>query len=183
MANTKITKADLAKVQIDHAVVYLNYGETDERLLAPTRGGGEFHATATVRNIEFDGRVAATAGTQVIDENAATLKVTLLGITQENLALAIPGGITAKKENGVLEAPDVGVIDLSNYAKNITAFGKTLDGKYKKFTINNPMSEGELSLTMQQKAEGELEIEFAAHDTIDELGSKLWRIEDADAIA
>lgn len=181
---TKITSRELEKIQIDHGLVYLDYGTAHQRYLAPTRGGGEFKASVEMRDIEFDGRVAKTAGAQVVDGNSASLKVTLLGITQENLKLALPGGITAALD-GEAEAvthPDVGVIAAKNYLKNITCFAKTLDGKYKKIVINNPMSEGELGITMQQKAEAELEITFEAHDTIEELGSKLWKVTDAETI-
>lgn len=179
---TKITRKDLEKVQIDHGMVFLDYGHTSQRFLAPTRGGGEFHASVELRDIEFDGRVAKTKGAQVIDGNAATIKVTLLNMTQENLRLALPGVLAEKSEDGKITSPQTGVIADENYLQNVTVFGKTLDGKYKKFVINNPMSEGELGVTMQQKAEGELEVEFTAHDSIDELGSNLWEISDAEAI-
>lgn len=179
---TKITRKDLEKVQIDHGMVFLDYGLTSQRFLAPTRGGGEFHASVEMRDIEFDGKVAKTKGAQVIDGNAATIKVTLLNMTQENLRLALPGVLAEKSEDGKITSPKTGVIADENYLQNVTVFGKTLDGKYKKFVINNPMSEGELGVTMQQKAEGELEVEFTAHDSIDELGSDLWEISDADVI-
>lgn len=52
---TNLTTKQIESIQIDEGVIFLNYGETDERLLAPTRGGGEFAATVTVRDIEFDG--------------------------------------------------------------------------------------------------------------------------------
>lgn len=179
---TKITRKDLEKVQIDHGMVFLDYGLTSQRFLAPTRGGGEFHASVELRDIEFDGKVAKTKGAQVIDGNAATIKVTLLNMTQENLRLALPGVLAEKSEDGKITSPKTGVITDENYLQNVTVFGKTLDGKYKKFVINNPMSEGELGVTMQQKAEGELEVEFTAHDSIDELGSDLWAISDAEKI-
>lgn len=87
---TNLTTKQIESIQIDEGVIFLNYGETDERLLAPTRGGGEFAATVTVRDIEFDGRHGKTTGTQVIEEQGASLKVTTLCMSQENLALAIP---------------------------------------------------------------------------------------------
>ena len=70
-------------IQIDESVIFLDYGENTERFLAPTRGGGEFAATVTVRDIEFDGRHGKTAGTQVIEEQGASIKVTTLCMSQE----------------------------------------------------------------------------------------------------
>ena len=49
-----LTKKEIEKIQIDEGVIVLDYGETTERPLAPCRGGGEFTATATLRDIEFD---------------------------------------------------------------------------------------------------------------------------------
>lgn len=182
MQATKITKKELQKVQIDHGIVFLDYGLASQRLLAPTRGGGEFRASVELRDIEFDGKVAATAGAQVIDGNAASIKVTLLNLSQENLRLALPGALVDTGEDGKIKNPKIGLIPDDAYLSNVTVFGKTLDGKYKKFVINNPMSEGELGVKMQQKAEGELEVEFTAHDKIEELGSDLWEISDAAGI-
>ena len=106
-------------------------------MLAPTRGGGEFKATVTVRDIEFDGRNGKTAGMQVIEENAASLAVTLLGMTQENLRLAIPGAKAAADDTtGAIKNPKVGVIADDKYWKNIVMFAKTLDGKYKKLRFS-----------------------------------------------
>ena len=35
-----LTTAQIESIQIDEGVVFLDYGETGERMLAPTRGGG-----------------------------------------------------------------------------------------------------------------------------------------------
>ena len=53
---TNLTTKQIESIQIDESVIFLNYGEEDEQFLAPTRGGGEFAATVTVRDIEFDGK-------------------------------------------------------------------------------------------------------------------------------
>ena len=180
---TNLTKQQIESIQIDESVIFLDYGETTERFLAPTRGGGEFAATVTVRDIEFDGRNGKTAGMQVIEENAASLAVTLLGMTQENLRLAIPGAKAAADDTtGAIKNPKVGVIADDKYWKNIVMFAKTLDGKYKKITIFNPMSEGELSIKTQHKAEGELSIELVAHYTLGDLDGDLWEVVDAETM-
>ena len=44
---TNLTTKQIESIQIDEGVIFLDYGETTERLLAPTRGGGEFAATVT----------------------------------------------------------------------------------------------------------------------------------------
>ena len=177
---TNLTAKDVEKIEIDHGIIYINYGEEDERLLAPTRGGVAFGGTTNVRDIEFDGRPGKTAGMQVRDENGATISTTLLAMTQENLALILNGG---KKEVTTLENPKLGVIPTTDYIKNVTMFAMTLDGKYKKFEIFNALSEGELSIQTQHKAEGELAVTFTAHYGLEDLDGVIWRISDLDKIA
>ena len=87
---TNLTKKQVENIQIDEGLVFVDFGEEPERKLAPTRGGGEFSATASIRNIEFDGRSGATKGTQVIEEQEAILKVVSLCMSQEELLLAMP---------------------------------------------------------------------------------------------
>ena len=175
-----LTKKQLESIQIDEALAFLDYGEETERVLAPTRGGGEFSAVATIRDIEFDGRHGKTAGAQVIEDQTATVKVTTLCMSQENLALAIPGCVVSEAEGKVIENPECGIIPESAYLKNITLFAKCLGGTYKKITIFTPMHESGLNTKAVQKAEGELAFEFSAHYTLDDLEGKgkLWRVED-----
>lgn len=176
---TNLTQNQIEKIQIDEGVIYLNYGETDEKLLAPTRGGGEFSATANVRDIEFDGRNGKTAGMQAIEEQSATLKVVSLCMSQEEMALAIPNcAISGTGSKAVLTNPKTGVIPENAYLKNITMFARLFDGTFKKITLYKPMHEGGLTAKAVQKAEGELSFEFSAHYSINALDGELWKIEE-----
>ena len=116
-----LTKQEVENIQIDEGLVFVDYGETTEMKVAPTRGGGEFVANATIRNIEFDGRRGATAGTQLIDEQDATLNVTSICASQETLALAFPGA-TVESDGSVIKNPRCGLIPETAYRKNITMF-------------------------------------------------------------
>ena len=177
---TNLTKKQIESIQIDESVIFLNYGETDERFLAPTRGGGEFAATVTVRDIEFDGKHGKTAGTQVIEEQGASIKVTTLCMSQENLALAIPGCVVQDKDGNAISNPKTGIIPDSAYLKNITMFAKLISGKYKKITIYNPMHETGFTAKAVQKAEGELAFEFLAHYPHSDLDGDLWEVTEID---
>lgn len=177
---TNLTKKQIESIQIDESVIFLNYGEADERFLAPTRGGGEFAATITVRDIEFDGRHGKTAGTQVIEEQGASIKVTTLCMSQENLALAIPNCTIVSDDGKTIKNPKTGVIPLEAYLKNITMFAKLISGKYKKITIYNPMHETGFTAKAVQKAEGELGFEFLAHYPHSDLDGDLWEVTEID---
>lgn len=176
---TNLTQQQIENIQIDEALIFINYGENDERFLAPTRGGGEFTAGVTVRDIEFDGRNGKTAGTQVIEEQNASIKVTTLCMSQENLQLAVPGSVV-ESAGKVLENPSSGVIPLTSYLKNITMFAKVIGGGFKKIAIYNAMHETGFTSKAVQKAEGELAYEFLAHYPYSDLNGKgkLWRVED-----
>ena len=177
---TNLTTQQIESIQIDEGVIILNYGESDEQYLAPTRGGGEFTASVTVRDIEFDGRHGKTAGTQAIEEQNASLKVTTIGLTQENLARAIPN--CTVEGDGSLSNPRTGVIPLSAYLKNVTMFCRLISGAYKKITIYNAMHETGIGVKAVQKAEGELALEFHAHYHHSDLDGRLWNVAEADAI-
>lgn len=182
-----LTQQEIEKIQIDEGVCIINYGETDERPLLPCRGGGEFAATATIRDIEFDGRNGKTAGAQVIEEQAASLKVTVINMSQQTLALAMPfcrmynaqgAEITSSlaAEPATIKNPKMGVIPSSAYLDNITMFAKLIDGTFKKITIHKPMHEGGLTAKASQKAEGELALELMAHYDTDDLDGDLWEV-------
>lgn len=180
---TNLTKKQVENIQIDEGLVFVDYGEETERKLAPTRGGGEFSATASIRNIEFDGRSGATAGTQVIEEQEAILKVVSLCMSQEELLFAMP--FARKQGEGdemVIKNPKCGIIPESAYCKNITMFAKLVSGKYKKITIYQPMSENGLTIKAAPKAEGEISLEIRAHYTIDDLNGDLWEVKDAASV-
>lgn len=175
---TNLTTKQIESIQIDESVIFLDYGENTERFLAPTRGGGEFAATVTVRDIEFDGRHGKTAGTQVIEEQGASIKVTTLCMSQENLALAIPTCKVSTQSGNAISNPKTGVILMSDYLKNVTMFAKTIGGKYKKITIYNAMHETGFTAKAVQKAEGELAFEFIAHYPHSDLDGDLWKVEE-----
>lgn len=178
-----LTKQQIESIQIDEGLIILDYGEQSELALAPTRGGGEFNATVTIRDIEFDGKHGKTAGAQVIEEQSASLKVTTLCMTQENLALAIPGCVVANANGKAIENPECGLIPESAYLKNVTMFAKLIGGTFKKITIYHPLHESGLNFKAVQKTEGELALELTAHYTLDDLEGKgkLWKVEDISA--
>ncbi len=180
---TNLTTKQIESIQIDEGVIFLNYGLATQRLLAPTRGGGEFAATVTVRDIEFDGRHGKTTGTQVIEEQGASLKVTTLDMSQENLALAVPCCVIESDDGKTIRNPKTGVIGTDNYIENVTMFCKTIGGEFKKIVIYNAMHETGFTAKAVQKAEGELALEFIAHYPHTDLDGDLWKVTEVDSYA
>jgi len=180
---TNLTQAQVNKIQIDEGVLYVDYGETSERKIGPTRGGGEFNATQTIRDIEFDGRVGKTAGMQVIESQEAVLKVNSLCCSQKEIEFALPGcRVSGTGDAAIIKNAKAGVLSAASgssvYCKNLTLFAKLMDGKFKKITIFNPLNEAAFAVKAVQKAENELALEVYAHYTISDLNGDLYQIEE-----
>lgn len=181
-----VTKQQLENIQIDYGIVYNNYGETDSKKMGPSRGGGEFKATATIRDIEYDGSLGKTKGTQVVESIEALLSVTILDTSIESMAIAMPWAtydsvgktITCEKAN-------IGLLGDEKYLKNTTMFCKTAKGEYRKITLYNTLAESEFSLSAKPKAEGEIALEIYAHwdDVEGALLDDLFKIETVANIA
>ena len=180
--NTSLTQTQVDKIQIDEGIMYVDYGLTGQRKIGPTRGGGEFTGTQTIRDIEFDGRVGKTAGMQVIESQEAVLKLNSLCCSQEELQLALPGCRVTGTTDISIKNAKAGVLSAASgssvYCGNVTLFAKLLDGKFKKITINNAMNEGALSIKAVQKAENELALELYAHYAISDLNGDLYQIDE-----
>jgi hypothetical protein len=174
-----LTQSQLDNILFDYGLIYVNYGEVDQRLIGPTRGGVEFVATANIRDVEFDGRLGKSKGSQVIDEINASLKFNLLDSSLANMAMALPG-TTYDAENTIIKSGVGGVIPTGNYLTNVTVFGKVTGGGYKKITLKNSMGEGDFSLKMQDKSEAEVPLEIWAHwdPTATAAAGDLYTIED-----
>jgi hypothetical protein len=183
MGIKNLTTNQIENIQIDEGVIFLDYGLSTQRLLAPTRGGGEFNASVSVRDIEFDGRHGKTKGMQVIEEQNATLKVTTIDMSQENLVLAIPNCVVESDDGKTIRNPRCGIVADESYIENVTMFCKTIGGLYKKITLYNAMHETGFTAKAVQKAEGELALEFNSHYETDDLDGTIWEVKDVSSYA
>ena len=179
-----LTQEQIENIQIDYGLVFVNYGETGQKKLGPTRGGGEFTATRELRDIEFDGKKGKTKGMQVIDTIDAMLKVVVLDTTIETLSLSMPyATLAGDKQSLTCGTGAIGVVKGSDYLKNIVMFAKTIAGTYKKITLYNAMSESDFSLKAAPKGEGEVGLEVYAHwNELDDTDN-LYKIENVASIS
>lgn len=175
----RLTEGQTQKIQIDEGIVVLNLGEESEKILGPTRGGAEFTATPSIRDIEFDGRRGKTKGLQLKDGEDVTLKVITLDCSQDTLALAIPNAVpeTSTKK---IEQGDFGLIQESSYIPKISIITMTLDGKFKILNLKNAMHEGAFTFKAVPKAENEHNLELIGHYNYTNPDEKIWDVEDAD---
>lgn len=183
-----LTPDQIEDIQIDYGIIYSNHGEADQALVGPSRGGGEFNASRSIRDIEFDGKKGKTKGLQVVEEINAQLNVTILNASMKKLSLAMPyakleGDGSTTPYSLTCDSSCLGVIGESAYLKNIVMFCKTVKGEYKKITLYNPMNEGDFGLKAAPKAEGEIGLEIHAHWDAKDAASVLFKIEDVAEIS
>ena len=185
---TKITKEQIENIQLDHGIMFKNYGLETQALIAPVRGGTNFKVERTYRNIEFDGARGKTKGLKTIDDENATLTVKTLNASLETFADKLPGAKITRDEvtNKItkIEATKIGIIDEDEYIENITVFAQKIGGQYVKITITNALDEKGLDFSAVQKAEGEIELVYSAHHEYDSTKAKaLYSIENIDQIS
>ena len=177
MSIVNLSTNDINKIQIDEGIVVTNYGESDEKVLGPTRGGAEFTVTPSIRDIEFDGRKGKTKGMQIKDGEDVSLKISTLCCSLENLKLAIPGA-TINSSANQLTPGNFGRVSNDSYLKNVAVVTKMLDGTFTILVLNNAMHEGALTYKGTPKGENEHSLEFLGHyDATSSTEQCCWHIE------
>ncbi len=186
---SKITKEQIENIQLDHGILFKNYGLETQELIAPVRGGTNFKVERTYRNIEFDGARGKTKGLKTIDDENASLTVKTLNASLETFADKLPGAKITRDSSGTnkitkIEATNIGIISEDEYIENITVFAQKIGGEYVKITITNALDENGLDFSAVQKAEGEIEMVYSAHHEYDSTKKKpLYTIENIDEIS
>ena len=159
MAST-VTTEQINNILLDTGVMYLDYGEVTERILAPTRGGGNFTVEQDVRIIERDGSLGKEKGLRrVITENAM-MTVRFMDISPANLKMALAGSTLSSV---TVTSTQTGTIAASEYFTNITWIGTDMEGKNKVITLFNALSDNGLSMDFTDKDETVVEVSFAGH--------------------
>jgi hypothetical protein len=76
-----------------------------------------------------------------------------------------------------------GTIAVGDYFTNITLIGTDMEGKNKVITLNNPLSDGGLTLELNDKDEAVIEVVFAGHRDPTNTATPLYTIEDVESVA
>lgn len=170
-----LTTQQIENVVIDSGVVYVNYNETDERILAPCRGDNVFLVEQEFKEVEYNGMRGKTKGMRrVITENAS-LTVNLMDMSQENIKLALAGATLNSSTKAITNG--TGKIASTEYLKNVCLVGTTMKGEEKVITLYNALADNGLSLGMVDKDESVVELAFAAHYDPTNLASPIYKIE------
>lgn len=175
-----LTTHQVEHIQFEEGLLFRDYGLPTQEVIAPTRGGGEFSAKVTVRDIDYDGKIAKAKGMQVVEEQEATLKITTICSSQENLRRSLPNlDVTGTSDTAKISNPKMrGVVTEDNYAENYTMFARLVGGQWKKITLNSAMNEADLNFKAVPKAENEHGLTIYAHCDPLDTQKDLWSIEE-----
>lgn len=184
---TELTKQMIENIQIDHGVLFKNYGLEGEELIGPLRGGTNFKVERTYRNIEYDGSKGETKGLTTLDDENATLTAKTINASMETFADKLPGAKVTRDEQNKkitkIEAGDLGLIAEEAYTKNITMFAQKVGGGFIKVTIRRVLDKNGLDFSAVQKAEGEIELSYKAHHKYtDETSEPIYTIETVESM-
>ncbi|SFJ83259.1 hypothetical protein [Thermoflavimicrobium dichotomicum] len=165
-----ITRQTIKNMLLDAGAVYVNYGETDERLIGATSGGNTFTVEREIKIIEIDGARGKVKGARRITEENAVLTINLLEMSAENFKLMLTAADVSDWLDtdgstviGKVIKPRGQILD-SDYVKNI-ALVATVSGTDQPCVIilKNVLADDELEIELEDKEEGKPEVALSAH--------------------
>lgn len=176
-----VTTETVKRLFVDAGAVYLNYDETDERLLGATRGGNTFTIEQDVREIELDGARGPVKGLRRIIEVRAQIVANLLELTADNLKIALAGSTMEDYPDELEKTHDKitrkHTIEDSDYLKNVALVGEISGSQEPVICIvKNALADGNFSVNTADKDEAGLEITFTGHFDPENLDEEPWEI-------
>lgn len=148
------------------------------KLLGATKGGGEFSAVPTVRQVEIDGVKGKVKGLEVIDSWEVYLKATILEATTDAIKASLcASSVDTESDTKYDVITGNADIDLDDYVDNVTWIGK-LSGSEEPVIIQvyNALNTDGLTMTVQDKSEATIPMTFHGHYTQDNLDKPPFKI-------
>lgn len=176
-----VTVETVKRFVIDAGAVYLDYGETTERLLGATRGGNSFIVTQEVRIPEIDGAKGPVKGSRRVIAVDAKINANLIEITADNILTVLPGAEKSDYPSSIGKTHDSIIRDTeiasTNYYTNVAIVGK-VSGSDENFIgiIKNGLSDGNLEMALEERGEAVVAVQFTGHYTGADLDTEPWEI-------
>lgn len=151
---------------------------TAGKLLGATRGGGEFSAKMTVRQIEVDGVKGRAKGLETNDAWDVYIKATLLEVNVDTLKASLTSASTnTTSTEGYTEITGNNDITLSDYIDNITWVGKIAGSETPVIIqVYNALNTDGLTVSVADKSESTIPMTFYGHYDTSTLDSAPFKI-------
>ena len=136
--------------------------DNDENRLGATRGGGEFHVTREMRQVEADGGRYRFVGDTSVDSADAYLSTTLLETGNPEVLKAAIGTAEATTTGAKTVMKMRSRITENDYIPNLCWVGDVADGGFCIIHLLNAFNTTDLTLAFTDKNEATLPVEFHA---------------------
>lgn len=177
---TGVTEETWRSMIVDVGVVYVNYGEADERRLGATDGGVTFGWNEyETRAPEIDGLKGRLAGTTRITQASPQIEVNLVEWSRKNMEIAFPGAETEwDGDKGVYVLKrSTRVLPLSAFPKNLAVVGtQSGTGKAVVMMIKLPQVIDGAEIPMEDDNEATASLTFVGHYSADDPEEEPWEI-------
>lgn len=138
---------------------------TANKLIGATKGGGEFKAIPSIRQVEVDGVPGKVKGMEEIDSWDVTMTANVIEVTADTLAMALAASDITKVEGKNYKCiKGKNTIDVSDYDDNITFLG-TVTGFNDPIIIQvyNTLSVAGLTFGTKDKDDTVIPMNFTGH--------------------
>lgn len=130
-------------------------------VLGATIGGGTFAVTPTYRMVEADGMRNAFRGSRMLDSIEVKLTTTLKEINAQNMALAL-GTAETTPASGKTTIKIRNSVEDGDYIESLCWIGDTSKG-FVLINLSNALNIAGATMTFTDKGEGQIPVEFTAH--------------------
>jgi hypothetical protein len=176
VAKHGVTSNTPDRLLLDAGAIYTGFTSVASpgTLLGATKGGAVFEVKRNIRDVRPDGAKGPVKGFRRIEDVVATLKVTLLEITEANLLLALPG---AAAVSHVITGAEIDDSDyISKVALVATISGFDMTAKPIILELSNVLVTSPLSIKTGPNDETTIELTFEAHYSDSDLDTEPWSI-------
>ena len=176
-----ITTETVKNLIIDAGAVYVNYGETNERLLGATRDGNSFVVEQEIREMPLDGAKGPVKGARRITSVVPRLTANLIEMSAQALQDALVGSNVADYPDSVGKTHDQITrslqIDDTDYLTNVALVGE-VHGKGEPVIcmIKNGLADGNLEISTAENDEAGVSVQFTGHFDPADLDTEPWEI-------
>lgn len=177
-AQSGVTEQTWRNMILDAAVVYVNYGEPNERILGATNGGATFGwQEFNMRSPEIDGLKGPIKGASRITRAVPKIDVNLVEWNLQALAFSFPG-VDIVTENGVATIRRSRRLMLDeDYPNNIAMVGtQSGTGEAVVMMLKNPMVMEGTEFPTTQNSEATATVSFVGHYDPQNPEDEPWEI-------
>lgn len=179
MALTRVNRQTYRQLLIDAGDIRVGY--TNEAspgtFLCATRGGNTFTIEQEIRQMPVDGAHGPVKGDKRIISVTAKLKANCIEHSPTVWAHALPGATTSVESTYTEVSRNTDISDsdyLTNVAIRGVVTGAGMDGEYAVLLIKNAICVGNFEISMVDKDEAVLPLEFTGHYDASDLDAEPW---------